>query len=214
MIGWWDSLVPIRTISKRDLDHPTLLDLRQQLSENLLPAQMQSKFHVFYYLIYILRHGKDEFITKSGDLVSLDLDRSRFQSTTAPTNPTMNFTWCYTCYMDRSTYHTLKAVGPHQRSELRLSALMKEMLSHDDIFTKMYDVRLGNALDTRVEYLLGCIDSCITRLGENRVLLDEERWMTPRQLVEYFVTHSEYKNMNGKRGPSNLDFLDELFADE
>ena len=172
---------------------------------------MQAKYHAFYLLINILRHGRDEFITKHGNLVSLDLDRSRYSSTKPITSPAVNFTWCHTCYMDRWIYDTFQAVGPKQPQTGRLGYLMKEVLSHEEIFRDIWDAKMGDALDTRVEMLLNCIDDCIYRYGEKNVLLNEPKdSMTAKELVTYFVTHSEYKDMNGKRGPSNFDFLDNL----
>lgn len=211
MIGWWDSLIPIRTINKKELNVEELLELRPGLGENLLTTQMQSKYHAFYLLINILRHGKDEFITKNGDLVSLDLDRARFQSTKPIASSAVNYTWCFTCYMDKWVYDTFQAVGPKQPQATRLSYLMREILYQEDIFKDIWDDALGKALDTRVSMLLDCTDNCIRRYGVENVLLSEPGdSMTPKEKVEWFVTHSVYKNMNGKRGPSNLDFLDDL----
>ena len=212
MIGWWNSLIPIRTVNKKELEVPELLKLRNEFkeSESLLPAQMQSKYHAFYLLINILRHGKDEFITDTGDLVSLDLDRSRYQSTKAITSSSMNYTWCFTCYMDRWVYDTFQAVGPKQPETARLGYLMREVLKHEDIFEDIWNTQMGAAMNTRVEMLLECIDNCIYQFGEENVLLDEPKNWSAKDIVTYFVTHSEYKNMNGKKGPSNLDFLDNL----
>ena len=211
MIGWWDSLIPVRTVRKYKEEVEILLEKRRPfLSENLYQAQMMSRYHAFYLLIHILRHGKDEFITEEGHLVSLDLDRSRFKSTAPLKASNMNYTWCFTCYMDEWVYDTFRAVGPEQSSDYRLGALMKEMLSHEDLFENLFDSRMGVALDTRVSMLLRCVDDCIQEYGRDNVLLNEERTMTPRQLVSWFVENSEYKNQNGKEGPSNLEFLDEL----
>jgi len=209
MIGWWEGLIPIRTVKKARASQNKLAILRDDLQEFLLAAQMQSKYHTFYMLINILRHGKDEYITHTGDLVSLDLDRSRFRSTPILTAETTNFTWCYTCYMDRRTYDLLKAVGPDAPRDAKLSALMKIALSHEDIFMQLYDERMGIALDTRVRMLLACIDACILRYGESNVLLNEPN-ATPRKIVEYFVTHSDYSNQNGKQGPEDFEFLELL----
>ena len=211
MIGWWNSLIPIRTINKKELQVEELLALRPSLKENLLPTQMQSKYHAFYLLINILRHGKDEFITKDGDLVSLDLDRSRFQSTKPIASTAVNYTWCYTCYMDKWVYDTFQSVGPSQPQAGRLGYLMREILQQEDIFKDIWNKALSDALDTRVSMLLGCVDDCIRRYGVDNVILNEPtNSMTAKEKVEWFVTHSAYKDMNGKRGPSNLDFLDDL----
>ena len=210
MIGWWDSLIPIRTVRKYKEEVEILYEQRAELSENLLTTQMQSKYHAFYLLINILRHGKDEFITKDGDLVSLDLDRSRFKSTNPITGPSTNYTWCFTCYMDEWVYDTFEAVGPSQPADNRLGALMKTMLAEEDIFPDLWDSRLGTALDTRVEMLLDCVDSCISKWGRSNVILNEPRTMSAHDLVEYFVTHSAYKSRNGQQGPSNLDFLNNI----
>lgn len=210
MIGWWNSLIPIRTVRKYKEPVEVSLAFRSELSENLLTTQMQSKYHAFYMLISILRHGKDEFITLDGDLVSLDLDRSRFKTVSPLTAPSINYTWCYTCYMDEWVYDTFQAVGPSQPVDNRLGSLMKVMLSHEEIFTGLWDSSLQKALDSRVMMLLDCIDSCINTWGRNNVILNEPRTMTNKELVEYFVTHSVYKTRNGQQGPSNLDFLDNL----
>ena len=212
MIGWWEDLTPVRTVRKYKEPVEDLYSRRVELSENLLTTQMQSKFHAFYLLVNILRHGKDEFITRHGDLVSLDLDRSRFKSTAPITGPSINYTWCYTCYMDQWVYDTFQAVGPSQPVDNRLGMLMKEMLAYEKFFQGLWDSRLAVALDTRVEMLLNCIDGCIDKWGRENVILNEPMTMTSKELVEYFVVHSEYKkNRNGQQGPSNLDFLDELF---
>merc|ERR1711974_241944 len=164
---------------------------------------MQSKYHAFYLLINILRHGKDEFITKNGDLVSLDLDRSRFQSSKLVTSSAMNYTWCFACYMDTWVYDTFQAVGPSQPEAMRLGNLMREVLLHEDIFVDIWGASLGKALNARVGMLLDCVDDCILRYGRENVLLNEPYdSMTAKEKVTWFVTNSEYKNMNGKRGPS------------
>merc|ERR1712130_247048 len=98
----------------------------------------------------------------------------------------------------------------HQSSDYRLGALMKEMLSHEDLFENLFDSRMGVALDTRVSMLLRCVDECIEQYGRENVLLNLENTMSPRELVAWFVENSEYKNQNGKEGPSNLEFLDQL----
>ena len=211
MIGWWDSLIPIRTMNKRELPTEDLVALRPTLGKSPLTTQMQSKYHAFYLLINILRHGKDEFITKHGDLVSLDLDRARFQSTKLITSNTVNYTWCFTCYMDEWVYDTFQAVGPSQPESKRLGYLMREVLFYEDIFINIWNSDLGVALDTRVKMLLDCVDDCISKYGKQNVLLSESPYsMSAKEKVEWFITNSEYKNMNGKRGPSNLDFLEDL----
>ena len=211
MIGWWDDLIPVRTVRKYKEEIEISYSKRFELAENLLTTQMQSKYHAFYLLINILRHGKDEFITKNGELVSLDLDRSRFKSTAPITGPSINYTWCFTCYMDEWVYSTFQAVGPSQAVDNRLGALMKVMLAQETTFPDLWDSRLGIALDTRVEMLLDCIDSCIEKWGRSNVILNEPYTMTSKELVTYFVEHSEYKkNRNGQQGPSNLDFLEEI----
>jgi hypothetical protein len=209
MIGWWNDLVPIRTLYKKDRTLETLLGYREQLRPLPLIAQMQSKYHAFYWLIRILRHGKDEFVTKQGHLVSLDLDRSLFG--VSPELRSINYTWCYTCYMDQWVYDTFQAVGPSQPAQNRLGFLMRDMLALEDIFEGLWDNRLSNSLDHRVEKLLECIDDCIDRYGRQNVLIDHRHHkMTTREIVEWLVRNSDYQNQNGQQGPSNLDFLNEL----
>ena len=210
MIGWWEGLIPIRTVRKYKEEIPVSLKFRNELAKNLETTQMQSKFHAFYLLIHILRHGKDEFITKYGDLVSLDLDRAKFKSNSPITGPSINYTWCYTCYLDEGVYDIFQAVGPSQSPELRLGALMRDMLSHEDIFDNLWNPRLSFSLDERVQMLLDCIDNCIEKWGRENVLLNVKRSMTTKELVEYFVKNSVYKHQNGQEGPSNLDFLNDI----
>lgn len=211
MIGWWDSLIPVRTMRKYKEDIDTLEDIRRPfLSQNLYQAQMMSKYHTFYMLVNILRHGKDEFITREGDLVSLDLDRSRFKTTAPLRASDINYTWCYVCYMDKWVYDTFQAIGPNQPADFKLGALMKEMLSHEDLFNNLFDSRLGVALDQRVSMLLECVDQCIQQYGRDNVILDQTRALSNREIVEWFVRNSEYKKQNGKEGPSDLEFLQDL----
>merc|ERR1711879_830759 len=123
----------------------------------------------------------------------------------------MNYTWCFTCYMDRWVYDTFQAVGPRQPEAMRLGYLMREVLLHEEIFEDIWQTAIGKALDTRVAMLLSCVDDCIYRYGGKNVLLDEPHdSMTAKEKVTWFVQNSEYKNMNGKRGPENFDFLDDL----
>ena len=202
MIGWWNGLTPIRTVRKNHVEITKTDEMRQNLTYNLFTTQMQSKFHSFYWLINILRHGKDEFITPQGDLVSLDLDRARFSYSTSPYDLGVNFTWCYTCYFDEYVYQLFNAIGPSQLSEFKLSSLLAESLSHEDIFKDIWDKRTGDTLDIRVRQYLQCADNCITKYGRENVILNYESNMSEREIVEWFVNHSEYKNQNGKKAPS------------
>jgi len=205
MIGWWNDLIPIRTRSKREKKIPQLMKWRRDLSDRPLIAKMESKFHAYYLLVNVLRHGKDEFITQGdGTLVSLDLDRSRFSSTPELKDPAVNYTWCYTCYMDKWTYDTLSHVGPSQPEQKRLGYLMKEMLELEPINNKLWNRRMAEALDRRVERLLECIDSCIDKYGAENVLIDQVPPMSTKEIVSYFVLNSEYKDFNGRRGPSDI----------
>jgi len=212
MIGWWKNLIPIRTVRKKleGKDGRTPEKERKILQENLLATQMQSKFHSLYFLVNILRHGKDEFITSSGDLISLDLDRSRFRSTPAVSNSHFNYTWCYTCYLDRWVYETFQAVGPDNPRTVRLGTLMQNVLQHETIFPRLWNERMSITLDTRIKMILECTDKCIQEYGEDQVLLHEPHDISPKNVVEWFVTHSEYKSHNGKDGPVDLSFLDQL----
>lgn len=211
IIGWWDDLIPIRTRNKREKMIPQLIKWRSQLASQPIIAKMESKFHAFYLLVNVLRHGKDEFITQSdGHLVSLDLDRARFSSTPELKNPAVNYTWCYTCYMDKWAYDTLYHVGPIQPEEKRLGFLMKEMLELEPYYNKLWKRRTAEALDLRVERLLECIDDCIDRYGVENVLIDQTTPVPAKDIVAYFILNSEYKDLNGRRGPSNVaEILDE-----
>lgn len=202
MIGWWNGLTPIRTVKKYKVPLEDMSEFRKNLTENLLTTQMQSRFQSFYWLINILRHGKDEFITPEGDLVSLDLDRSRFSSVTPPTDLGINFTWCYTCYYDEWTYNSFHAVGPNQVPEKRLSSLLQQSLESEEVFSGLYNDKMGAVIDKRVEYYLQCADNCISKYGRQSVLLNYKGKMTGEELVNWFVFHSEYKNQNGKQAPS------------
>ena len=203
MIGWWNGLTPVRTGRKYKVPLEEMSEMRQNLTKNLYTTQLQSRYQSFYWLINILRHGKDEFITPEGDLVSLDLDRSRFSVATPPESPTINFTWCYTCYFDEWTYHTFTSIS-NQPSDKRFSALMQESLDSEDVFRGLYTEKLGEVLDTRVSQYLNCAKRCIDEYGKDKVLLNEKRTMSDKEIVNWFVFNSEYKNQNGKQGPSWL----------
>eukprot|EP01095_Lingulamoeba_sp_RSL-Kostka_P010030 TRINITY_DN3527_c0_g1_i1.p1 TRINITY_DN3527_c0_g1~~TRINITY_DN3527_c0_g1_i1.p1 ORF type:complete len:451 (+),score=121.21 TRINITY_DN3527_c0_g1_i1:23-1375(+) len=207
MIGWWDGLVPVRTIRKYKQPVELVKESRDTLKHDLYYTQDQSKFHSFYMLVDILRHGKDEFVTKTGDLVSLDLDRSRFKPGRFLKSHQTNYTWCYTCFLSQQVYDTFQAIGPSQPIPYRLSSLLKVSLKYEDIFENLYNPKMGLALDDRVEQLLSCIDECIDELGENNVLLNVPRPDSNKEIVKYYVTHSQYKDRNGQEGPSNLNFL-------
>lgn len=203
MIGWWRGLTPVRTVNKYKLPLNEMPALRERLSENLYTAQMQSRFHSFYWLINILRHGKDEFVTPEGDLVSLDLDRSRYASNNKlPMDLSVNFTWCYTCYYDKWTVDTFRLIGPTAPPEFKIANLLNISLASEELYSN----RIGQALTVRVKTYLDCVDHCIDMYGRNTVLLEEEKYPQGRELVMWYVTHSEYKDMNGKRGPDWFDW--------
>mmetsp|Transcript_15518 Transcript_15518/g.60696 ORF Transcript_15518/g.60696 Transcript_15518/m.60696 type:complete len:469 (+) Transcript_15518:162-1568(+) len=205
VIGWWNDLTPVRTVRKYKAPLEDMPQIRAELGESLYTTQMQSRYHAFYWLINILRHGKDEFVTPQGDLVSLDLDRSRFTSTKRPNSLALNFTWCYTCYFDEEIVASFRAVGPTALPHQRLGAVMNESL-HDEVFGNLWDFRLGQALDDRVAYYLDCVDSCVQAYGADQVLLNYATQLSGADLVQWYVLHSEYKDMNGKRGPDWFDW--------
>lgn len=197
MIGWWEDIIPIRTVRKKRRDMVKLQITREEFSSSKLTTQMQSKFHIFYWLLDIIRHGKDEFITKYGDLVSLDLDRANFESSSLITSYSTSYTWCFTCYIDKSSYDILHAIGPDKPVTNRLGALLKQLLGDKDFWND----NIASVLDSRVAMLLQCMEQCIRSYGKENVILDEPASMSAEELIEYFVTHSEYKDRNGKRGP-------------
>ena len=187
MIGWRNSLISIKTQKKTRSSAPELFNERISLGPDLYKAQKVSGFHTFYWLVGILRWGKDEFITAGGDLVALDLDRSNYRYTLHPRSSTLNFTWCFTCYMERSVYETFYHLNLNKKASL--SALMKFSLQNDAVFDALYTSDIGKALDLRVEHILDCISDCIHVYGEENVLLDE-RNATGSSLAQYFLHNS------------------------
>lgn len=171
MIGWRDSLNEIETQRKIEGEIEALMHNRIELGSDLYKAQIVSKFHTFYWLIGILRHGKDEFITHTGDLVSLDLDRSNYKKTIDPRSSSLNYTWCYNCYMDEELYENFLYI---YQSDMPLSKLMEKSLSYDKIYSLYYGA-IGKHLDLRVELILDCITDCITIFERENVLLKEKR---------------------------------------
>jgi hypothetical protein len=207
MMGWIEGLIPVRTMRKMAMPATELVEMREDAYyvATAYANQKQSKFHSFYWLVDILRHGKDEFVTPEADLISLDLDRSKFLYLRSITSPNVNFTWCFTCNMDRWVYETLNSVSSHPDvpPESRLSNLLKISLSKEELFPDAYTAQIGYYLDQRVESLLQCVTHCIKVYGESEVLLAETK-PTSKSLVRYYVQNSEYKNRNGMKPPENL----------
>jgi len=141
MIGWRESISPVITPFRAKRSLPELYNFRIEAGMNLFKSQKVSTFHLFYYLIGIFRHGKDEFInTNTGDLVSLDLDRSNFKQDYNPRASHLNFTWCYSCYIEQKTYHTFDAVSKY--SAYPISSLLQLALESDKIYPHIYKSKI------------------------------------------------------------------------
>merc|ERR1712137_183377 len=184
MIGWRSSLKGIKTEKKTRNTIPNLLFNRIELGPDLYTAQKVSQFHSFYWLIGILRWGKDEYITPERDLVALDFDRSNYYYTLNPRSSTLNFTWCFTCYMDRNVFDTF--YGIYNSKKYSMSNLIQSSLQGDTVFPSIYSRNIGHHLDKRVELLLECITDCIMLYGEENVLLDETPPPADLILTSYF----------------------------
>ena len=98
MIGWRENIKSIKTQRKAQSSVPEMLMARIELGSDLYKAQSVSTLHMFYWLVGILKWGKDEFISPEGDLIALDLDRSKYYLTRNPRANNMNFTWCLGLY--------------------------------------------------------------------------------------------------------------------
>lgn len=210
MMGWMDGLVPVRTLRKYKDTVEEFTAMRSAVIKDPYPLQMQTQYHAFYWLVNILRHGKDEFVLRSGDLLALDLDRSKILSTTAIDDVKYNYSWCSTCYMSKKVYLSFKALSPTTNFfDETLGALVGQSLSYEDVIPGLWNMDLSVALNFRVSEFLRCIDNCIRRYGEDNVLINVPRVMTDIELVRYYVSHSVYKNQNGQRAPSQA-ILDEI----
>lgn len=184
MIGWRESISPVITPFRAKRSLPELYNFRIEAGMNLFKSQKVSTFHLFYYLIGIFRHGKDEFInTNTGDLVSLDLDRSNFKQDYNPRASHLNFTWCYSCYIEQKTYHTFDAVSKY--SAYPISSLLQLALESDKIYPHIYKSKIGNLLNNRIEYILECITDCTEVYGRENVLLNEPP-ISPNEFIESF----------------------------
>jgi len=210
MMGWIEGILPIRTMRKMGEPVTDLIRMRDGplIQRNPFPFQKQSKFHSFYWLIDIMRHGKDEFVTQEGDLISLDLDRSKYNRVLPLVSPNVNFTWCFACKMDRWVFQTLSAVSQHPQvpKEGMLSNLVKTSLSFETHFPDVYTPMIGEFLDKRVEALLDCVSHCIRVYGESDVLMAATR-PEPKPLIRFYVMESEYKDRNGMKAPENINEL-------
>jgi len=211
IMGWLEGLVNVRTLRKYKATVEEFKEMRgSSIVKDLYPLQMQTQFHAFYWLVNILRHGKDEFVLRSGDLIALDLDRSKILSTTAIDDYKYNYSWCSTCYMSKKVYNSFKALAPNQNHfDNTLGALVGQSLSYEDVIPGLWNFDLSVALNFRVSEFLRCIDACIYQYGERGVLINVPREMTDLELVRYYVTHSVFKNQNGQRAPPQA-VLDEL----
>jgi len=209
VMGWWEGLIPIRTVRKYKAPIEEFRDLRADLSKNKYTTQEQAKFHAFYWLVNILRHGKDEFVARSGDLVALDLDRSKIQSVTPIDSLKTNYSWCYSCYQSQEAYDAFTLTGPNASPEYRLGHLIAESIAFEELIPDLWNEYFSEAMDNRVAELLRCTDNCIASWGKKNVLINEPRTMSDIDLVRYYVKNSAYKNQNGQRAP-NQSVLDEI----
>lgn len=190
-------------------------DRESSMQENRYATQKQAKFHVLYYLLDILRFGKDEMVSPTADLISLDLDRARFDWLSSPVDEKITFTWCFACFMDRFAYEALGSVslfGALKRpksQQLLLGKLLHISLQEtEDYPIATMSNLVAKIIDARVTMLLSCLGRCIESYGPGEVLLWEKKPEMPHDLIKYYVLHSEYSNRAGRRPPENwLEFL-------
>lgn len=165
-------LQPTATIKKKLTDGFSIQDIENYRNswDSKLLAEIQRN-HLFFYFIGTLRSlGYNEYKIKSGELMTVDLDRACF--TKLDSHYDINkLTLCYICKIDQKTLETLQDAV----EEKTLSTTLQHSLLFDD-FQITFSKSEAKRLQIRVtEYLENCFDTCVLKYGLQNVILPNEK---------------------------------------
>ena len=125
-----------------------------------------TKNHMMFHLLSILRKlGYNEYKLKSGDLLTVDLDRAAFSP--LKDHKLSKLAVCYICKIDPVTLEQIQEAA----EDNTLATILQLSLMYDP-FQLVFSKNNAKTLQHRLgQYLTQCFDTCIHRYGRNDVIV-------------------------------------------